>query len=96
MRILPNIIYLLIFSVSTGCSITTTNNNAISKVHPNSGSSFKNTTCKLFPFNNVWNTPINTLPIHPLSSIYIASIDDYSTGRPQSIKADFGTAWWGI
>ncbi len=30
--------------------------------------------CPIFPANNVWNTPIDTLPVHPNSAAYINSI----------------------
>lgn len=44
--------------------------------------------CELFPADNMWNTPIDDAPLHPLSSNYIASIDAGTTLHP-----DFGTQW---
>src|SRR6266568_4392787 len=41
--------------------------------------------CPLFPANNIWNQDISTLPVHPNSANFIASIG--STGH---IHADFG------
>ncbi len=41
--------------------------------------------CPLFPANNIWNQDISTLPVHPNSANFIASIG--STGH---MHADFG------
>ena len=46
--------------------------------------------CPSFPANNVWNTPIDTLPVHPLSAYYINSISPtrtvhYDTTMPINI-----------
>ena len=41
--------------------------------------------CPLFPRNNVWNTPVDTLPVDPRSDAYIASI-----GPDTGLHADFG------
>lgn len=41
--------------------------------------------CPVFPADNVWNTPIDTLPVHDRSADYVASI---GAGAP--LKADFG------
>lgn len=45
--------------------------------------------CPLFPADNIWNTPIDQLPLHPLSDIYIDTI-----GRGQSFHPDFGAGEW--
>ena len=45
--------------------------------------------CPLFPADNVWNTPIDTLPVHPLSDTYIDTI-----GRGEEFHADFGAGIW--
>jgi hypothetical protein len=42
--------------------------------------------CPVFPANNIWNTPVDTLPVDPRSGDYIASI-----GAAIGIKADFGS-----
>jgi hypothetical protein len=55
-----------------------------------------NSACALFPANSFWNTPVNHLPVHPLSDTYIESIDAYLPGRALPIKADFGTVWNGM
>ncbi len=47
-------------------------------------------TCELFPRNNIWNTPIDKLPVHPYSNEWIGNI-----GRGTSIHADFGSKWEG-
>ena len=41
--------------------------------------------CPLFPPNNVWNTPIDTLPTDPRSDAYVASI-----GLDVGLHPDFG------
>ena len=41
--------------------------------------------CPLFPADNIWNTPVNTLPPDGNSADYIDSI-----GRDTGLKADFG------
>jgi hypothetical protein len=45
--------------------------------------------CRLFPANNIWNTPVDTLPVDVNSSKYINTIgaDDY-------VHADFGSGLW--
>lgn len=46
-------------------------------------------TCSIFPANNFWNTPINTLPTHPLSDSWTTSI-----GLSESFHMDFGSGEW--
>src|SRR6266853_3086487 len=41
--------------------------------------------CPVFPSNNVWNTPVDTLPVHQKSAAYVNSIGASSPGH-----ADFG------
>jgi hypothetical protein len=48
-------------------------------------------TCQVFPADNVWNTPVDRLPVHRYSSQYIASI-----GLTGSLHPDFGTSPYGI
>ncbi len=45
--------------------------------------------CPIFPADSVWNTPIDTLPVHSLSDRYIDSI-----GRDTSLHPDFGSGLW--
>ncbi|MBX7250926.1 MAG: hypothetical protein K1X50_03010 [Candidatus Promineofilum sp.] len=45
--------------------------------------------CALFPPDNIWNTPIDTLPRHPLSDAYVDTI-----GRAEEFHADFGAGIW--
>lgn len=42
--------------------------------------------CAVFPADNIWNTPIDTLPVDPRSDAYIASI-----GAETGLKTDFGS-----
>ncbi len=46
--------------------------------------------CPMFPADNVWNTPIDTLPVDPNSAAYINSIG-YNVG----LHPDFGANWDG-
>jgi hypothetical protein len=45
--------------------------------------------CPVFPANNIWNTPIDTLPIHPQSDAWVDSI-----GRGKGFHMDFGSGNW--
>lgn len=45
--------------------------------------------CEVFPTNNIWNTPVDTLPLHPFSESYVRSI-----GAQKKLKADFGSGLW--
>lgn len=46
------------------------------------------TACSMFPADNIWNTPVDQLPISQQSAAYIASIG--SAG----LHADFGSGLW--
>ena len=46
--------------------------------------------CTLYPSSNVWNTPINTLPLHARSNAWINSIGATSP----SFHMDFGAGRW--
>lgn len=45
--------------------------------------------CPVFPADNIWNTPIDTLPVAPNSSTYINTI-----GPSTGLHADFGSGTW--
>jgi hypothetical protein len=45
--------------------------------------------CPMFPANNIWNAPVNTLPIHPRSDQWVNSI-----GRNTGFHMDFGSGTW--
>lgn len=45
--------------------------------------------CPLFSADNFWNTPIDSLPIHPQSDAWINSI-----GRDETFHMDFGSGTW--
>ncbi|MEZ4517645.1 MAG: hypothetical protein R3C44_12740 [Chloroflexota bacterium] len=45
--------------------------------------------CPVFPTDNIWNTPIDNLPVHPLSANYVAAI-----GSDETFHADFGSGIW--
>jgi len=42
--------------------------------------------CPVFPSDNIWNTPVDNLPLDPHSVLYIQSI-----GRDQTLHPDFGS-----
>ena len=46
--------------------------------------------CQVFPDDNIWNTPVDTLPVDPNSDAYIATI-----GASTNVHPDFGTVWEG-
>jgi hypothetical protein len=45
--------------------------------------------CPLFPEDNVWNTPVDTLPVDARSSSYVTTI-----GASKSLHPDFGSGTW--
>ncbi len=45
--------------------------------------------CPLLPADNVWNVPVDTLPVDPNSDTYINTI-----GRTTNVHADFGSGIW--
>lgn len=44
--------------------------------------------CQILPSDNIWNTPIDTFPLHNNNSNYIASV-----GAATALHSDFGTEW---
>ncbi len=46
--------------------------------------------CPVFPANNIWNTPVDSLPVDPNSAVYINTI-----GADGFLHPDFGTEWDG-
>jgi len=45
--------------------------------------------CQIFPVDNIWNTPVDNLPVLPSSSSYINSI-----GASTGLHPDFGSGTW--
>ena len=45
--------------------------------------------CPVFPADNIWNTSIENLPVHPNSSAYISTI-----GGTKGLHPDFGSGTW--
>ena len=45
--------------------------------------------CLVFPSNNIWNTSVDNLPVHPKSNEYINTI-----GANLSLRNDFGSGLW--
>src|SRR5512137_797161 len=45
--------------------------------------------CPVFPPDNVWNTPVDNLPLDPRSSDYIRAI-----GADKGVHPDFGSGLW--
>jgi hypothetical protein len=46
-------------------------------------------TCTVLPADNIWNTPIDQLPVSPNSSTYVNTI-----GATAGVHADFGAGLW--
>ena len=46
--------------------------------------------CNIFPSDSWWNTPIDNLPVHSMSSVWVNSI-----GTSAHLKADFGQGTYG-
>jgi uncharacterized repeat protein (TIGR01451 family) len=45
--------------------------------------------CSIFPNDNVWNTPVDTLPVDANSDLYVATI-----GADANLHPDFGSGTW--
>jgi hypothetical protein len=45
--------------------------------------------CPIFPVDNIWNVPVDTLPVDPNSNAYINTI-----GADANVHADFGSGLW--
>jgi hypothetical protein len=45
--------------------------------------------CEVFPADNIWNTPVDTLPVDANSAAYVATI-----GPVEYVHADFGSGTW--
>jgi hypothetical protein len=45
--------------------------------------------CAVFPVDNVWNVPVDTLPVDANSATYVATI-----GADRHVHADFGSGTW--
>ncbi|MBL8210348.1 MAG: S-layer homology domain-containing protein [Bryobacterales bacterium] len=45
--------------------------------------------CPMFPADNIWNTAIDTLPVHARSTDWVNTI-----GASRTLKADFGSGLW--
>lgn len=56
-----------------------------------SGPPIPGTPCGCFPSDNVWNTDISNLPVHPLSSQWVTSI-----GAGKNLDLGFGPPNWGM
>ncbi len=52
------------------------------------GPTIPGTTCPAFPYDNVWNTRVNNLPVHPSSSTWLASMRASTT----KLHPDYGPA----
>jgi hypothetical protein len=46
-------------------------------------------TCAVLPADNIWNTPVDQLPVSPSSSTYVNTI-----GATTGVHADFGSGLW--
>jgi hypothetical protein len=64
---------------------------ASAKIHPSLATAASPTIngCRIFPASNIWNTPIDALPISANSAAYINSI-----GATRGLHPDFGAGLW--
>jgi hypothetical protein len=53
------------------------------------GTAVEELSCQLFPTDNIWNTPVDTLPVDANSNLYINTI-----GADGNVHADFGSGLW--
>ncbi|MCB1190514.1 MAG: hypothetical protein H7A23_14190 [Leptospiraceae bacterium] len=56
---------------------------------PNTNPDINLSSCSFFPSNNIWNTSVDTLPVHSNSTSYINSI-----GSSRGLFPDFGSGLW--
>ncbi|MEO6014570.1 MAG: hypothetical protein ABIQ30_13420 [Devosia sp.] len=70
----PTIRHILATLMALGASST------VAMAAPMAGS------CAVFPADNIWNTPVDSLPVDPKSADYVSSI-----GGSETLKADFGS-----
>ena len=45
--------------------------------------------CPVLPADNIWNTPVDTLPVHPNSAVWVENI-----GAARPVHPDFGSGLW--
>src|SRR6202158_6268916 len=50
------------------------------------------TSCQVFPADNIWNTDISTLPVHPRSAQWLSS----TTAASTNLHPDFGAPPYGV
>lgn len=59
------------------------------EIMPPAASSTEIAGCPIFPADHFWNTPVDALPVHPLSEAWIDHI-----GRDTGFHMDFGSGTW--
>jgi hypothetical protein len=47
--------------------------------------------CPVLPVDNVWNARVDTLPVHPNSTSYVANLATAGDGATRSLHMDFGS-----
>ena len=47
--------------------------------------------CDIFPADNIWNTPVDALPVHPMSDTWVQTI-----GPAVNLHPDFGSFYLGL
>jgi hypothetical protein len=50
--------------------------------------------CPLYPANNILNTPVDTLPVHPRSAAWVANVSSGGDGASRTFHMDFGAGLW--
>lgn len=83
------ILLLILIIVLLTAAPLTASENAINNKKTGKGSPNEAIPCRMFPANNIWNTPIDTLPLDPNSSRYVQTI-----GASRTVHPDFGSGTW--
>src|SRR2546421_12541464 len=69
-------------ALAVGCVAVTSSSRGMASPVPGS-------TCPVFPATSFWHADVSSLPVHPQSAAWVASI-----GTTATLKADFGSGLW--
>ncbi len=88
-RFLMLLNFIIILTGFTVSIIACKSGKSTSVTGPSGGSGGGTIGCAIFPADNIWNTPVDMLPVDPNSAAYIASI-----GADTGVHPDFGSGTW--
>jgi len=80
---LATVAWFIVCLIATACLSTGTAIGVGGTIPPMIGN------CAIFPADNIWNTPVDSLPLAANSAAYITTI-----GRSENVHADFGSGLW--